>query len=132
MRPILILMILGAGPVAATAASADDHCDRPMRDWRPREAVEAKARELGVEVRRIRTDDGCYEIHGRMADGRSVEIEMDPVTLMVLETEYNDRTHHEDHHDDDDEDRGTAAPASGSAPPAPANLLIGPATGVTR
>ena len=71
MRRTLILLLLGgAGLVAATAALAGDHCDRPMRDWRPRQAVEERARNLGVEVSRIRTDDGCYKIYGRTADGR--------------------------------------------------------------
>ena len=98
MRRTLILLLLGgAGLVAATAALAGDHCDRPMRDWRPRQAVEERARNLGVEVSRIRTDDGCYKIYGRTADGRSVEIEMDPVTLKVLETEYRDRTRRAEH-----------------------------------
>lgn len=127
MRRTLILLLLGgAGLVAGTAALAGDHCDRPMRDWRPRQAVEERARNLGVEVSRIRTDDGCYKIYGRTADGRSVEIEMDPVTLKVLETEYRDRTRRGDH---DRREHERAAPAPRAAP---ANPLIGPATGVTK
>lgn len=127
MRRTLILLLLGAGGlVAGTAALAGDHCDRPMRDWRPRQAVEERARNLGVEVSRIRTDDGCYKIYGRTADGRSVEIEMDPVTLKVLETEYRDRTRRDDH---DRREHERAAPAPRAAP---ANPLIGPATGVTK
>lgn len=128
MRQTLILVSLGgAGLVAATAALAGDHCDHPMRDWRPRQAVEERARNLGVEVSRIRTDDGCYKIYGRTADGRSVEIEMDPVTLKVLETEYRDRRRRDDH---DRLEHERAAPQT--RPAAPANPLIGPATGVTK
>jgi hypothetical protein len=98
MRPTLILLLAaGGGIVAGTAAVADDRCDRPIQDWRPRQAIEERARSLGVEVSRIRTDDGCYKIYGRTAEGRAVEIEMDPVTLKVLETEYRDRKHR-DHH----------------------------------
>lgn len=128
MRPILILTIVAAGIGARTVALAGDHCDRPMRDWRPRQAVEAKARELGVAVERIRTDDGCYKIYGRSADGRSVEIEMDPVTLKVLETEYRDREHRKDHHGRHEGGGRTAG--SSTTPSVPANPLIGPATGV--
>ena len=141
MRRTLILAILGGvGLVAATAALAGDNCDRPIRDWRPRQAVEEQARKLGVEVARIRTDDGCYKVYGRTADGRSVEIEMDPVTLKVLETEYRDRKRGDDHrrrrddHDDHDDhrrgehDRG----ARTGTPTVPANPLIGPATSVTK
>jgi hypothetical protein len=128
MRRTLILLLVGGGLIAGTAALAGDHCDRPMRDWRPRQAVEARARELGVTVNRIRTDDGCYKLYGRTADGRSVEIEMDPVTLKVLETEYHDRTRKDGHHGRSDPDRAAPTPARA----APANPLIGPATAVTN
>jgi hypothetical protein len=125
MRRTLILLLVGGGLIAGTAALAGDHCDRPMRDWRPRQAVEARARELGITVDRIRTDDGCYKLSGRAADGRSVEIEMDPVTLKVLETEYRDRTRKDDHHGHSDRSWTTPTPAG-------ANPLIGPATAVTK
>ena len=114
MRRTLILLLVGGGLIAGTAALAGDHCDRPMRDWRPRQAVEARARELGITVDRIRTDDGCYKLYGRAADGRSVEIEMDPVTLKVLETEYRDRTRKDDHHGHSDRSWTTPTPARGT------------------
>lgn len=119
-RTLILLMLAGAGLAAGTAALADDRCDRPMRDWRPRQAVEERARDLGIEVSRIRTDDGCYKIYGRTADGRSVEIEMDPVTLGILETEYRDRPRRRDH---DRRERERTAPPSQSPAPAksPAN-----------
>lgn len=128
MRRTLILLLLGgASLIAGTAALASDHCDRPMRDWRPRQAVEERVRKLGVEVSRIRTDDGCYKIYGRTADGRSVEIKMDPVTLKVLETEHRDRTRRGDH-----DRREHERPPPPSPRAAPANSMIGPATGVTK
>lgn len=128
MRRTLTLLILGGASLVAGTALAGDHCDRPMRDWRPREAVEESARKIGVEVHRIRTDDGCYKIYGRTADGRSIEIEMDPVTLKVLETKYRDPARREDHHGRHGDD---LAPSSATRPPQ-ANPLIGPATGVTK
>lgn len=109
-RNLILIMLAGAGLAAGTAAVAGDHCDRPMRDWRSRQAVEERARDLGVEVSRIRTHDGCYKIYGRTADGRSVEIEMDPLTLRVLETEYRDRPRRRDH---DRQEHVRAAPPAG-------------------
>ncbi|MDR2880975.1 MAG: PepSY domain-containing protein [Azoarcus sp.] len=126
----LILIILGTSLVAGATALASGRCDRPMRDWRPREAAAAKAQELGIEVSRIRTDDGCYKIHGRIADGRSIEIKMDPVTLEVLKTKYRDQAHREDHHEHHEDDRGVSTPPSTQQ--VPANPLIGPATGTTK
>lgn len=131
MRRTLILLMLGAGLAAGTAL-ADDDCDRPMRDWAPREAVAAKVRDMGIEPRRIRTDDGCYKVYGRTADGRAVEVELDPVTLDILETEYRDRKHRRHGDDDDDHDDDDGAARAPSAPTAPANPLIGPATGSTN
>ena len=69
-----------------------------MTDWQPREAVVKLAAENGWELRRIRIDDGCYEVIGRDAEGRSIEVKLDPATLAVVEMEF------EDDHDDDHED----------------------------
>jgi hypothetical protein len=44
---------------------ADDDCFVPMADWQPRDAVARLAEGNGWSVRRIKIDDGCYEIDGR-------------------------------------------------------------------
>lgn len=63
-------------------------CRVPMADWQPREAVKALADAEGWIVRRIKIDDGCYEIKGRDAEGREIEVKLDPATLDVVEMEY--------------------------------------------
>ncbi|WP_338024995.1 PepSY domain-containing protein [Aliiroseovarius sediminis] len=96
----------------------DGDCRVPMADWQPREAVQAMAEKQGWTVRRIKTDDGCYEIKGRDAQGRQIEVKLDPATLDVVEWEYDD---------DDDDYRGSgnnAAPTGTVAPPA--NGLFSP------
>ena len=101
MRRTLILLLLGgASLIAGTAALASDHCDRPMRDWRPRQVVEERVRKLGVEVSRIRTDDGCYKVYGHDLKGKRIEAEFDPATLELIEIEG------QDDHDDDSERSG--------------------------
>ncbi len=74
-----------AGP-----ARADDDCFAPMSEWRPREAVEALARDKGWDVRRIRIDDGCYEISARDREGRRIEVTVHPATLAVIRTDLKD------------------------------------------
>jgi hypothetical protein len=91
---LTILASLVALPVGS--AMADDDCFVPMADWKPREAVAAMAAERGWAVRRIKIDDGCYEIIGTDAEGRKVEATVNPSTLEILEIE---------HEDDDDHDR---------------------------
>lgn len=87
-----ILTILGFLAVfpAGIALADDDDCFVPMADWQPRDAVARLADEKGWTVRRIKIDDGCYEIDGRDAKGRRIEVTVNPATLEVIEFEYED------------------------------------------
>jgi hypothetical protein len=86
------LMVFPTGAVLA-----DDDCFVPMADWQPREAVAQLAKDKGWSLRRIKIDDGCYEIDGRDAQGHRIEVTIHPATLEVIEIEFED--------DDDDDDR---------------------------
>lgn len=104
---LLLLAVLCAAP-----AHAEDDCEVPMAQWQPRAAVVRLAAEKGWELRRIKIDDGCYEVIGRDADGRTIEVKLDPATLAVLEMEFEDHPKggedddrpETEHEDDDDED----------------------------
>lgn len=74
----------------AGAALADDDCFVPMSQWQPRDAVVRLAEENGWIVRRIKIDDGCYEIKGTDAEGRRIEVTLHPATLQVIEVEYEE------------------------------------------
>ena len=87
-KALTILAFLAAIP--AGAAFADEDCFVPMADWQPREAVARLAAEQGWAVRRIRIDDGCYEIDGRDAEGRAIEVKVHPGTLWIVEFEFED------------------------------------------
>ena len=95
MRKILtMLAFLAALP--ASAALADEGCFVPMADWQPREAVAELAKSKGWTVRRIKIDDGCYEIKGTDQAGKRIEVTIHPATLEVIHLERED--------DDGDED----------------------------
>lgn len=96
-RLMLTLMLI-AGP-----ALADNDCVVPMTDWQPREAVIKLAAQNGWKLRRIRIDDGCYEVTGRDSAGRAIEVKLDPATLAVVEMEFEDD--HEDGAEKHDENR---------------------------
>lgn len=83
-RSMLTLALI-AGP-----ALAGDDCAVPMTDWQPRDAVVKLAAEQGWDLRRIRIDDGCYEVIGRDAEGRAIEVKLNPATLAVIEMEFED------------------------------------------
>jgi hypothetical protein len=82
------LTIIGFLAVLPAAALADDDCFVPMADWQPRDSVARLADESGWTVRRIKIDDGCYEIDGADSEGRRIEVTVHPATLEVLELEY--------------------------------------------
>ena len=90
MRHGLTMLVLLASLGGTGAAIADEDCSVPMTDWQPREAVQRMAEKQGWTVRRIKIDDGCYEIDGRDASGRTVEATVDPATLEILSLEYED------------------------------------------
>jgi hypothetical protein len=99
------------------AAMADDDCHLPMEQWQPSEAVQKMAEARGWTVRRIRADDGCYQISGTDENGRDIEVKADPGSLEIVKMK---REGHDDD-EDEDEDGGSvqprAAPAGTVAPP---------------
>ncbi len=94
MKKILTTFAFIVALSTGAAIADDDDCFVPMADWQPREVVAQMARDNGWTVRRIKIDDGCYEIDGRDAQGRRIEVTVHPQTLAVIEFEYED--------DDDD------------------------------
>jgi hypothetical protein len=87
-KTFAILGCLAVFPVGA--AVADDDCIVPMADWQPRDAVQRMAEDNGWSVRRIKIDDRCYEIDGRDAEGRRIEVTVSPGTLQIIGIEYKD------------------------------------------
>lgn len=109
MRQPVLIAVLALSTLGAGAALADDDCDSPMADWQPRSAVQQMAEAKGWTVRRIKTDDGCYEIKGWNANGDEIEVKVHPATLEILEVEI----------EDDDDDKEGDGSSSISAPDAP-------------
>lgn len=98
-KSLTVLAVLASLP--AGTALADDDCFVPMADWQPRQAVAEFALTQGWTVRRIKIDDGCYEIDGRDAEGRAIEVKLHPGTLEIVEFDFEDeperqRKGHED------------------------------------
>lgn len=77
--------------VATLPAWADDDCDAPVERWQSREAVRQMAVREGWQIQRLKIDDGCYELRGTDAQGRSFKAKIDPETLKVLKMKPQDR-----------------------------------------
>tara|TARA_R110002110_G_scaffold239506_2_gene455450 strand:- start:8240 stop:8614 length:375 start_codon:yes stop_codon:yes gene_type:complete len=85
MKKYLIAATLLAGlGTAGIALADDDNCRVPMADWQPREAVQKMAEDQGWSVRRIKIDDGCYEIKGLDEQARKIKVKIDPGSLAIV------------------------------------------------
>jgi len=87
MRKTLTVLALMMAALPAGTALAEEGCFVPMAEWQPRDAVVKLAKDKGWTVRRIKIDDGCYEIDARDPEGKSIEVTVHPATLEVLRIE---------------------------------------------
>lgn len=118
-RPLLLANVLAALSVGTLAYADDNDCYVPMSKWQSRDAVRNMAEAQGWDVRRIKIDDGCYEIKGNDASGREIEAKIDPATLSVIKMEYEGREHGDD--DDDDDDGNMRRKGNNAMPQTPPN-----------
>lgn len=88
-EPLLIAMLITSSPDGLIPVS-DDDCYVPMSQWQPRHKVRAMAEANGWAVRRIKIDDGCYEVYFFDADGVAGEARVNPATLAVIKIEQED------------------------------------------
>ncbi len=91
-------LVAGSLGLAVSPVMAGDDCDVPVERWQTREAVTRMAGEKNWDLKRIKIDDGCYEVRGTDAQGRTFKAKLDPETLEVVKIKYRD-------HDDHDRDR---------------------------
>lgn len=87
MRNVLaIVSVTIFAGLAAPAALATDICEaHDEAEWMSEADITAKAKEMGYEVRKVKKEDGCWEVKG-MKDGKRVEAYLDPVTAVVVLT----------------------------------------------
>ncbi len=78
---------LGAS-LAVNTAFADGYKDCTKLDkakWKPASEAEAKAKELGYEVRRSKIEGSCYEVYG-VKGGKLFELFYSPEDLTLKHT----------------------------------------------
>lgn len=78
----ITLCAIGLAASAGMASADDDHrcTNEPFERWISVEQAAARATALGYQVRSIEADDGCYDIEGRDAEGKRMDIRMHPIT----------------------------------------------------
>ncbi|MBA4326650.1 MAG: PepSY domain-containing protein [Polaromonas sp.] len=93
------VLVLSMG-LASLSAWAGDDCDSPLNRWQSRDAVRQMAAAQGWQIQRLKIDDGCYEIRGTDAQGRTFKAKVDPETLKVLKMKQDERQRARERDDD--------------------------------
>ncbi len=75
---------------SALANAESEHCNAPENEWQPRETLQEKLEGEGWQVKRIKTEDGCYEVYGYDKDGKRVEAYFDPKSLKMMKNKSDD------------------------------------------
>lgn len=76
--------------LVAGAALASEGCNVPQDQWQSREALQSKLESEGWTVKRIKTEDGCYEAYARDDKQRRVEAYFDPKTFEIVKLKVED------------------------------------------
>lgn len=86
-----LLATLTLACAASGGAYADDAlCTVPEAQWRPQESLQTKLEAEGWKIKRIKIDDGCYEVYGIDSDGKRMETYFDPKTFVAVKSEQED------------------------------------------
>ncbi|MFC4259724.1 PepSY domain-containing protein [Marinobacter lacisalsi] len=83
-------LVILASLLASTEAFAEDLCSVPASEWQDQAKVEAMLKERGWDVKRLKTEDGCYEAYALDADGQRIEAYIDPRSLDVVKVKRDD------------------------------------------
>jgi hypothetical protein len=88
---LLAAMLISVTAVSAAQADNDHRCPSvPVERWMSEQQIRERATTLGLEVRKIKIDDGCYEVKARNRDGRWQEIRFHPETGAQVSVEDDD------------------------------------------
>ena len=74
-----------AAPLAAAIGDEAILTKLAKASWKPASAAEAKAKELGYEVRRSKIEGSCYEVYG-VKGGKLFELFYSPEDLSLKHT----------------------------------------------
>jgi len=80
MRHLITASVIAIA-LASPAMAARTTCDSgPSNTWMSKAEITAKATEMGYEVRRVKVENGCYEVYAISPAGQKVEALFHPVT----------------------------------------------------
>jgi hypothetical protein len=85
---IIKLVAISAISALSLSAFASPECtNEPRNKWMAQSDVKAKLENQGYTVKRVKTEDSCYEVYAQTKDGKRVELYVDPVDAKIIEEE---------------------------------------------
>lgn len=79
MKAIAITALFLVTPLLSAAAVAAPQCTTaPPEQWMPEAAMKQKVFDQGYTIKVFQVSGNCYEIYGKDAHGKNVEIYFDP------------------------------------------------------
>lgn len=83
VTPVLAIATIALG---IGTAAASDKCSAPKTEWQPQQALQQKLEGEGWKVKKIKIDDGCYEVYGTDGQGKRMEVYFDPKSFAVVKS----------------------------------------------
>ncbi len=77
----LVALTLGVLCAGLAHAHGDVKCTTPKAEWRGQMELQAKLVSEGWKVRKVKVENGCYEVYGFDAKGERAEAFFDPKTF---------------------------------------------------
>lgn len=86
MKKIVLAATVVLAGFSSLAYAEDSHdCGSvPQEKWMSKEALAGKAKTMGLDVRRVKIEGGCYEVYAIDAKGNKVERIFNPETGVVV------------------------------------------------
>ncbi len=81
---MLVTAVLGMGLFEPAHATGLMDCDTDKAKWRSQDELREQMIAAGWQVRKVKVDDGCYEVYGTTPEGQRVEAYFDPTTFEKL------------------------------------------------
>lgn len=83
-RQLLIALVSLAAAGGALAQHAERCEPLPKEEWKPQAELERKLTNEGWKISRVKITNGCYEVYGKNATGRNVELFFHPKTFDLV------------------------------------------------
>jgi hypothetical protein len=84
MRKLILATAAVLPLIGVSAAVAEPSCNVAKAEWQPEQALRDKLAAQKWTIKKIKVDNGCYEVYGTDDKGKKVEVYFNPKSLDAL------------------------------------------------